>query len=522
MNGLAVNRTRLRILRAVLGGLLIAVGIGLGAFNAWWVALFFGVPLVFTGIAIGPRPSRISELDIFRRGTDRASVPIRVEALTRSSLDTDDLQPTLVTATVTPPDDTEYEARWITAMSRGHVQALTTQPFTTLPPDLLPARTSGDDVPEFDDHPGRWAIIYPAVTVVALVALLFGVGQAWHIGVTMPSISNAFDLTDDENPDYSTKLRAALSTITDRFGPVGADNILSIRLDENAGSDYATVFDPNTGETTNIWMDTARTSPTTDSRRKASTFTAADLARTDLTAIVNTMTAQVTRFGGDSEIEDVTIERPRGSDDGRAPLLVSASFDGNTTIGSSGVTMQARPDGTVAEFFDPNDFARSFDLMRAAMVGEGLPLDMPVLTQFKIRSFAPNTPYVGSAFNGGGVRIEYRMPGRYGNLEIQPGRFPELTDYRGRATADGFTFAEVSLATFESVRRQAISRGNVPPYDQDAVDIEMSDPPFFDAEDARTAGARASKWAISIAIADVKAAEGIYSTTGTFLHDEVF
>ena len=52
MNGLAVNRTRLRILRAVLGGLLIAVGIGLGAFNAWWVALFFGVPLVLSLIHI--------------------------------------------------------------------------------------------------------------------------------------------------------------------------------------------------------------------------------------------------------------------------------------------------------------------------------------------------------------------------------------------------------------------------------------------------------------------------------------
>ncbi|MET9198907.1 hypothetical protein [Gordonia sp. NPDC003585] len=514
------KRTTVRVVRAAIAGLLIALGIGLGAFNAWWVALFIGVPLVFLGVAIGPRPSRISELGIFRRGPDRNAVAVHVHALTRSSLATEDLQPTMVSATVTPRDDTEYEARWITSMSKGHFQALTAQPFTTMPPGELPARRSGDDVPEFDDQPGRWAVIYPAVTVVALLALLFGVGQAWHVDAKLPSITKALDL-GDEKSDYTSQLRTALETITDEFGQSGADNILSIRLYDTPSSDYATVFDPNTGETTNIWIDAARKSPTTDTRRKPSTFTAAELSSTDLTSVVNTMTRQISRFGGDTEISSIDIERPRNGDTIR-PVLINADFDGNTKIGISGVTMQATPDGTVAEFFDPTDFARSFELMRAALLNARIPLDDPVLTQFKIRSFAPGTPYVGSAFNSGGVRVEYRMPTRYGDLEIAPGRFPELTEYEGRNSTDGFAFTDVSLPVFESVRGQAIARGQVPPYDQDAIDIEMHDPPFFDADDAQEAGGPPSQWAISVKIANVAAAEGIYSTQGKFLHDEAF
>ena len=63
------TRVRLRLLRATIAGSLIAVGVGLGAFNDWWVALFFGIPLVFAGIAVSPRASRVSELPEFRRAT---------------------------------------------------------------------------------------------------------------------------------------------------------------------------------------------------------------------------------------------------------------------------------------------------------------------------------------------------------------------------------------------------------------------------------------------------------------------
>ncbi|MBD0862701.1 hypothetical protein IA539_16005 [Gordonia sp. zg691] len=102
---------RWRLIRTVISGVLVATGIGLGAFNAWWVALFFGVPLVVAGLAVSPRPSRVSELPEFRRGVTADASRVEVEALTRSSLDAGDLQPSMVTATISPPDDTPYRAR---------------------------------------------------------------------------------------------------------------------------------------------------------------------------------------------------------------------------------------------------------------------------------------------------------------------------------------------------------------------------------------------------------------------------
>lgn len=126
--------------RAGLAGAIIAAGIGLGAFNPWWMAAFIGIPLILAGLLIAPRPSRISGLTTFRAGVSDRFVPARVEALTRSTLADEDQQPTLVTATISPANDTSYQARWITAMSRKDFQALTEDPLTSLPPEGLPPR----------------------------------------------------------------------------------------------------------------------------------------------------------------------------------------------------------------------------------------------------------------------------------------------------------------------------------------------------------------------------------------------
>ncbi len=129
-----MKRTVARVGQAGAAGVLIALGIGLGAYNSWWVALLASLPLIVGGVALMPRPSRVSELDPFAEHTLGEMVPVRVDALTRSSLAEDDLQPTLVTATISPPHDTAYQARWITSMSRGDFRSLADSPDTVLPP----------------------------------------------------------------------------------------------------------------------------------------------------------------------------------------------------------------------------------------------------------------------------------------------------------------------------------------------------------------------------------------------------
>jgi hypothetical protein len=154
-----MNRTALRVGQSGAAGAVIALGVGIGAYNAWWAALFPSIPLVVAGLLLVPRPSRTSELDVFDTAPHERSVPVRVQALTRSSLSDDDLQPTLVTATVSPPHDTAFQARWITPMTSGHFRSLTASPITALAPDRLPSRDAAR-TPEFGDQPGKWAVIF--------------------------------------------------------------------------------------------------------------------------------------------------------------------------------------------------------------------------------------------------------------------------------------------------------------------------------------------------------------------------
>src|SRR5690349_8641657 len=129
--------------RAAVAGVVLAAGIGLGAYNPWWMAVFVAVPLIITGLLIAPRPTRLSGLTPFQPGALEHYAPAQIEALTRSSLSNDDMQPTLVTATLSPANDTSYRARWMTSMSRKDFQALIDRPRTALAPETLPPREAG-------------------------------------------------------------------------------------------------------------------------------------------------------------------------------------------------------------------------------------------------------------------------------------------------------------------------------------------------------------------------------------------
>ncbi|AZG44673.1 YgaP family membrane protein [Gordonia insulae] len=502
-----MNRTVARLIRAVVAGFLIAIGVGLGAFNAWWVALAIGVPLIFTGMALIPRPSRISELDEFRRGSTSGAVPIEVEAITRSSLAAGELQPTMLTATLRPADDTAYRARWITSMSRGHFTSLVDRPFSTVPPEMLPPRADRD-TPEFGDQPGRWALVYPATTLIAAVALLFGVsGSVWHIDASFPSVANNLGIGDESDPAAATAdLTARIGDVLDEIaglGPTASDNILSITLDEDDTS-RAEVYDPATGQAISLWKyggrgwEEPRRAETT--KRRLDTFRAAEIAGTDVSTMGQTMQARLGTAGQGLVLTDMAVTRPvRGQ-----PVLLVGGFGEN---GISDVEIQGRPDGTVAEFFDPGDFDTSFRLARSALDAANLSAARSNLRRFEIRGTKDNTPtmFAGQIQNSGGVLMEFTEPGRSGTLTVVPGAFPALSEYAGGSDGS-FSFDAVSPDVFESVRTQAMARGSIEPFDRNAIDIQMTS--IFQ---------RDGRPVIQVELARESASAGTYSADGKFL-----
>ncbi|OHV05278.1 hypothetical protein [Mycobacterium talmoniae] len=491
--------------RAGVAGALIAAGIGLGAYNAWWVALCIAVPLVIAGLLVAPRPSRLSELPVFRPATGAPSAPIRVDALTRSSLATADLQPTLVTATISPPNDTAYQARWIASMSRGDFRSLTDSPLTALPPDRLPPRAP-NRTPDFADQPGKWAVIYPGITVVATLAVLFGVGDAWHVSISLPSAPAVHRPaeTDKKATDLDARRDAMVRAVTAKLGPTAPENLLDLRFTDS-GSDYGTVFNPANGDATTVYISSSGDVYTTavpNTLRKTSTFAADDLASTSLTAVADKMAQQFRSAGKENRLETLEIKRSGPEQ----PIMLTGTFSGPNTFPFSR-TIDARPDGTIAELFDPSDFAVSFRRAREALQSAGIAPSDRVVTTLQIRGITENTPnlHASEIQNSGGVLVEFESDDRSGSIVIVPGHFPEITDRSGSAS-DGFAFDDVSPATFDSVRAQAMQRGSLEPYESRAVDIEMSDP-------------RTDRFglAIRIELAGVDAAAGTYSPTGEFL-----
>lgn len=494
-----MNRA-VRVGQAAAAGALIAVGIGLGAYNAWWVALFVSIPLVVAGLVVAPRPSRISELEAFEHASPPQSVPVRVDALTRSSRTDDDLQPTLVTATISPPHDTKYQARWIASMSRSHFQSLTDSPVTALPPDRLPSRNS-NRTPEFDDHPGKWAVIYPVVTILVALTVLFGVGDAWHISIptaSTPTAPRADNAPTSKAMNLNARRDGMIRAITEQFGPAAANNLLDLRL-TGSGSDYGTVLDPTNGDATIVYINNggdAFTTPSAQVLRTDSTFTAGDIAATDLTAITDKMAAQLDSAGRRSDLETLEIKRSAPG----APLILTGTF-GSKTI-------DALPDGTVGEIFDPADFTVSFHKAREALALAGIAPADRVLTNFEIRGTHRATPiaHASELQTSGGVLLEFQTGDRAGQIIVVPGELPEVTDESPHWRPQTFAFDDVSQEVFEAVRAQAMQRGALEPYEREAVEIWMTDRQIDEF-----------RLAIRIELAGVEAAAGTYSVTGEFL-----
>ena len=493
-----MNRT-VRVVQAVVAGVLVAAGIGLGAYNAWWVALVLSIPLIVGGLLVMPRPSRVADLTPFPSQRTRRSVPVRVDAITRSTFDDDDLQPTLVTATVAPPHDTEYQVRWITSMSRSDFRVLTAEPVTALAPEHLPVRDAGH-TPTFDDHPGRWSAIYPVIVIVVVLAVLFGVGSAWRVSFDRPAAPKpAASAPPAGSGSKAMELNARrdgmMRAITEKLGPAATDNLLNLRFTDS-GSDYGTVLDTTNGDVQIVYVNNggnAIVTPSAQVLRRDSTFVAADIAATDLDAMVEKMARQADSAGRRANLE---IERtgPGG------PVMLTGTFGARHVNGL--------PDGTVGEKFDPADFAVSFAKARAALAQAGIGPADRVLTNFEIRGVHRATPHARptEVQTYGGVQLDFNTGDRKGLILVTPGELPEVRDDSSWSAAQPFAFDDISLEAFESVRAQSMQRGALEPYERDAVDIWQVDREID-----------GHGLAIRVTMAGVEAASGTYSLSGEFL-----
>jgi hypothetical protein len=228
---------------------------------------------------------------------------------------------------------------------------------------------------------------------------------------------------------------------------------------------------------------------------KDSTFIAGDIASTDLTAIADKMVQQVESAGRLGDLDTLQIQRSGPG----APVILTGTF-GSKTI-------NALPDGTVGEIFDPADFTVSFQRARDALALAGIAPSDPVLTNFEIRGTHRATPiaHAGELQTSGGVLLEFQTD-RAGQIIVVPGELPEVTDESPHWRPQTFAFDDVSQEAFESVRAQAMQRGALEPYEREAVEIWMTD-----REIDR------SGLAIRIELAGVEAATGTYSVTGEFL-----
>ncbi|UHJ55898.1 hypothetical protein [Mycolicibacterium fortuitum] len=491
-----MKRTAVRVGQAGVAGALIGVGVGIGAYNAWWVAVLISIPLMVAGLAIAPRPSRTSELPVFTDPGHPQAVPVRVDALARSSRTDDDLQPTLLSATISPPHDTEYQARWITSMSRGNFRSLTENPLTALPPDRLPGRNDAD-TPGFDHHPGTRAALYPMVALLVALTVLFGVGEAWHISVDRPesTATHSDTATDSKNMSFNARRDGMIRAIVEQFGPVASNNLLDLRL-TGSGSDYGTVLDPTNGDATIVYINNggdAFTTPSAQVLRRDSTFTATDIASTDLDALAEKMAANAGRPGLRGDLQ---IKRSAPG----APVLVTGTFGAKTINGL--------PDGTVGEVFDPADFPVSFERARKALALAGISPSDPVLTNFEIRGTHRATPtaHASELQVTGGVLVEFDTGERSGAIVIGPGELPEVKYTSYHSGRQQFAFDDISLEAFESVRAQAMRRGALEPYEREAVEIWLADREIDP-----------HRLAIRIELAGVDAATGTYSVGGEFL-----
>lgn len=469
--------------RAAVAGAVLGCAVGLGAYNNWLVSLLVGVPLVVTALVISPRPRRIDGM--LKAGQSRKQIPVTIEALTRSSLDASDVQPTLVTATISPPNDTDYRARWLTAMPKPVAATVLQDADTTLPSALIPPRPETSlsydaglapgKATEFGNHPPNSTLLQPLITLLVAIALFVGVGDGWHISVSLPDPGMSSLSEDDTNTDFQRRMSSMLEKVN-ALGPTASANILKLSMD-NDNYDRAEVFDPVTGESIGIyyspssggWSEPTRTSTTF---RSAKTFKADDLARIQFSSLLNDrMPAALPEELHD--FQSVSVER--SADD--QPVLATAIYGEDFQTDAS---IQANTENEVANFFDPGDFTTSMVLADEALGSFDVPRDKAVITRFEIRGTAPNTPTLRAGYiqTTGGVLIEYTDSATNGTIAIEPGHFPAMLNAQqnlsGKLRDGSVSFRDLSASSFDAIREDVMQRRGIDLFDRNAVDIQTS------------------------------------------------
>lgn len=469
-------------IRSVIAGALLGCAVGLGAYNHWVMALVVGVPLAIAAVFVSPRPRRIDGL--LQGGHSPQQIPVSVEALTRSSLDASNVQPTLVTATISPPNDTEYRARWLSAMPKGMVANLLQNADTRLPSSFIPPRPptalsyrsagSPTPEPEFGDNPGRTILVYPAILIAVAAALFLGIGTGWHVSVSLPSTGITSFGDDGPSDDYQDRLNELMNQVA-KLSPTAATNVLSLELEEY-GNDRAYVLDPATGESIYVWYSESSDKwyePTRSSTqdRSAKAFSLADAAGMRINTIVDQMETVLPTESRD--FQSMKIERAANN----RPVLATAVFGGEDYDDEASI--QADATGKLAVWFQPGDFAAAMEQATVTIGQAGVSSTEPIFTRFEIRGTDSGTPIMraGAIQNSGGILMDFTEPGRYGSLTIVPGFFGEFTttENSGSRYPDGaVAFDDLSAELFTKVRDDAIQRNGVDDFDLNRVDIQTS------------------------------------------------
>jgi hypothetical protein len=346
------------------------------------------------------------------------------------------------------------------------------RPETSLTYDagLAPAKST-----EFGRYPANSTLLHPLITVLVAIALFLGVGSAWHISVSTPDagISSTTGDDNESTQDPQEQVNRLLAQIR-TLSPSAESNILSLYISRD-GNDRAEVYDPATGESIGISYAASSDSwngpePDTTDARSPRTFRGDDLTRMQFTAIVEEMERLVpepSRY-----FESMTVKRD-GDD---KPVLATAAFGDDI---EDKVDIEANTDGVVATWFNPGDFQTSMTLAQEMLVETGIPTDQPFLTRVEIRG-DPDAATIsaGDIQNTSGVLVEYTDLKSSGTVSRSPGHFPSVRPYgenkAGRLREGSIAFTEVSAATFEQVRNDAMRRGNVDTFDRNLVDIEAS------------------------------------------------
>ena len=295
-------------------GFLIACGIGIGATNPWWAAVVFGAPLIGAGVLLVPAATARSELPRFRRASGPAAVPVRVDAMTRSSLRTGAVQPTLVSALVSPPGDTPFQARWISSMPASDARELVASPFTAIrrptcpggrPP--LPSSTttrgrrhcridrSGHRACRRVRRPGR-CVAGRRPCPCRCPAPMAPAAPSWrgphgHVYAETSAPGRA-------DPHHRTRRgRQCRGVWFDR-----------------GGSDRCRGYDPATGQAVTVhyikgvgWAEPRREA--TDKRRR-DTFSVQDLMSADIEKMTATMRAEGVKSDAEANLADLDMRRP--------------------------------------------------------------------------------------------------------------------------------------------------------------------------------------------------------------------